>query len=36
MLRRYLHAFKKKSQKTPPKEIKMAEKRYEILREREK
>lgn len=31
-----LHAFKKKSQKTPPKEIRIAEKRFEILLEREK
>ncbi|MCB0000366.1 MAG: type II toxin-antitoxin system RelE/ParE family toxin [Anaerolineales bacterium] len=31
-----LHAFKKKSQKTPSKEIKIAEKRYELLLEREK
>ncbi len=31
-----LHAFKKKSQKTPPQEIRIAEKRYEILLEREK
>lgn len=31
-----LHAFTKKSQKTPPKEIKIAEKRYRKLQDREK
>jgi phage-related protein len=31
-----LHAFTKKSQKTPPKEIKIAERRYQQLQDREK
>jgi phage-related protein len=31
-----LHAFKKRSQKTPPNEIKIAEKRYELLLARER
>jgi phage-related protein len=30
-----LHAFKKRSQKTPPNEIKIAKKRYELLSARE-
>lgn len=31
-----LHAFTKKSQKTPPREIKIAERRYRQLQDREK